>query len=64
MLIIELLLVIIIIGVIVWLVNSYIPMPPAIKSILNVVVFILLLIYILQFFGLISPIISFPQLFK
>lgn len=59
----ELILAIIVVGLVMWLINTYIPMPAAIKSILNVLVFILLLIYILQFFGLISPIISFPKLF-
>lgn len=51
---------IIIFGVAMWLINAFIPMPPAIKSLLNIVVLIVLIIYVLQFFGLISPI--FPEL--
>lgn len=47
---------IVIIGVVMWLINTYIPMPPAIKSILNILVVILLIVYILQFFGLIKPV--------
>lgn len=58
---IELLLVIVV-GVIMWLINTYIPMARAIKAILNAIVFILLLIFVLQFFGLINTIIPFPKL--
>ena len=61
--IIELLLVIVVIGAVMWIINAYIPMPMAIKSILNLIVVILLIIYVLQFFGLIKPIINFPKIF-
>ncbi|MGL5742551.1 MAG: Thivi_2564 family membrane protein [Legionella sp.] len=47
----NLLAVIIVFGVVLWLINTFIPMPPAIKSLLNVLVLIILVIYILQFFG-------------
>jgi hypothetical protein len=49
-------LVLIIAGLVLWLINTYIPMAGAIKSLLNVVVFIVLLIWILQVFGLIGNI--------
>ncbi|WP_423949687.1 Thivi_2564 family membrane protein [Candidatus Binatus sp.] len=39
-----------------WLINTYIPMAGAIKSLLNIVVFVVILIWILQTFGLIGPI--------
>jgi len=39
-----------------WLINTYIPMAGAIKSLLNVVVFVVLLIWLLQTFGLIGSI--------
>lgn len=52
----NLIAVIIIFGVIMWLINMFIPMPAAIKSLLNIVVLIVLIIYVLQFFKLISPI--------
>jgi hypothetical protein len=39
-----------------WLINTYIPMAGAIKSLLNIVVFVVLLIWILQVFGLIGAI--------
>jgi hypothetical protein len=49
--ILTILIVIIIVGVLLWLVNSYIPMQAAIKKILNVVVIILLVIWLLNAFG-------------
>ena len=42
------------VGVLLWLVNSYIPMDPKIKSILNAVVVIAVVIYLLQVFGLLG----------
>lgn len=47
-------LVLIIIGVLLWLINTYIPMAGAIKTILNVVVVICVIIWLLSVFGLIS----------
>jgi 4-hydroxybenzoate polyprenyltransferase len=46
--------VIIVAGVLLWLVNSYIPMDRKIKSILNVVVVILLIGWLLVAFGVID----------
>jgi len=48
----TILLVIIIVGVLLWLVNSYIPMDSKIKSILNAVVVIVLILWLLKAFGL------------
>lgn len=48
----TILIVIVIVGVILWLVNSYIPMQASIKKILNVVVVIVLIIWLLSAFGL------------
>jgi hypothetical protein len=42
----------IVVGVLLWLVNTYIPMDPKIKGILNAVVVIAVVIYLLQVFGL------------
>lgn len=39
-------------GVILWLVNNYIPMERNIKTILNVVVIIVLIVWLLRVFGL------------
>ena len=36
----------VIVGVILWAINQYVPMQPTIKSILNVVVVILVLLYL------------------
>jgi hypothetical protein len=47
--------VLIIVGLVLWLINTYIPMAGAIKSLLNIVVFVVVLIWILQVFGLIGP---------
>ena len=44
-------LVLVIIGVIMWYVNAKVPMQPAIKTILNIVVVILVIIYLLRAFG-------------
>ncbi|KTD48764.1 hypothetical protein Lrub_1115 [Legionella rubrilucens] len=55
---------IIIAGVLMWLVNVFIPMPGAIKTLLNVLVLIILILYILQFFGLIHTILPTIRLFR
>jgi hypothetical protein len=52
--ILTILLVIIVVGVLLWLVNGYIPMHPTIKSIFNAVVIILLVVWLLDAFGLID----------
>ncbi len=41
----------IVVGVLLWLVNSYIPMDGKIKGILNVVVVIAVVLWLLQAFG-------------
>jgi hypothetical protein len=48
--------VLVVVGLILWLINTYIPMAAAIKSLLNIVVFVVVLIWLLQVFGLIGPI--------
>ena len=42
----------IVVGVLLWLVNRYIPMASSIKTILNAVVVIFVIIWLLQVFGL------------
>ena len=44
----------IVVGVLLWLVNTYIPMDGKIKQILNAVVVIAVVIWLLQVFGLIG----------
>ena len=48
---INLVVVLIVVGVLLWLVNTYIPMDSKIKSILNAVVVIAVVIWLLQVFG-------------
>ena len=50
----QIILVLIVVGVLLWLVNNYIPMDGKIKSILNVVVVIVVILWLLQAFGLLS----------
>jgi len=49
----QVLLVLVVIGVLLWLVNSFIPMQGTIKSILNAVVVICVVLWLLNVFGLI-----------
>ena len=53
---ISLVVVLVIVGVILWLINTYIPMDAKIKSILNVVVVIVVIIWLLQAFGVLDNI--------
>jgi hypothetical protein len=46
--------VLIVAGVILWLVNNYIPMQRTIKSILNAVVVIVLVVWLLNVFGVLG----------
>jgi len=44
----------IVVGVLLWLVNTYIPMDPKIKNIINIVVIIVVVLWLLQVFGLLD----------
>ncbi|MDZ4808642.1 MAG: Thivi_2564 family membrane protein [Bacteroidota bacterium] len=46
--------VLIVVGVVLWLINSYIPMQSSIKRILNAVVVIIVVIWLLKVFGLLG----------
>lgn len=48
----NVLIVLVVVGVLLWLVNSYIPMDRKIKNILNIVVVIAVVLWLLQAFGL------------
>jgi hypothetical protein len=52
--ILTILLVIVVVGVLLWAVNSFIPMDSKVKSILNIVVVVLLILWLLQVFGLLD----------
>jgi hypothetical protein len=45
-------LVLIVIGVLLWLVNNYIPMAGSIKTIINIVVVVAVVVWLLRVFGL------------
>jgi hypothetical protein len=54
----TILLVIVIVGVLLWAFNNFIPMDSKVRSILNAVVIILLIIWLLQVFGILDPILG------
>ncbi len=51
---ISIVLTLVVVGVLLWLVNTYIPMDGKIKRILNIVVVIVVILWLLQVFGLIG----------
>lgn len=51
---IHVIVVLIVVGVILWLINNYIPMAGSIKTILNAVVVIVVVLWLLSVFGLIG----------
>jgi hypothetical protein len=51
---IQIVMVLIVVGVLLWLVNRFIPMQSTIKSILNAVVVICVVLWLLNVFGLFS----------
>jgi hypothetical protein len=50
----QLLITLIVVGVILWAINNYIPMDGKIKSILNIVVVVVVVLWLLQVFGLLG----------
>jgi hypothetical protein len=57
---IQLILVLVIVGVLLWLVNNYIPMDSNIKKILNIVVIIVVILWLLRVFGVLT---NFPGIY-
>ena len=53
---IQLVIVLVVVGVILWVINSFIPMQSTIKGILNAVVVIGVIIWLLSVFGIIGNI--------
>jgi hypothetical protein len=49
---------IIVVGVLLWAINSFIPMDGKIRNILNGVVVILLILWLLQVFGILDPLLG------
>ena len=50
--------ILIVVGVLLWLVNSYIPMQATIKKILNAVVVIAVVLWLLNVFGLLNSLLN------
>jgi hypothetical protein len=48
----QIAIVIVVVGVLLWAVNAYIPMASPVKQILNIVVVVVLVLWLLQVFGL------------
>jgi len=55
---IQMVVVLIAVGVLLWLVNTYIPMAGSIKSILNAVVVIVVVLWLLRVFGILGSLSS------
>jgi hypothetical protein len=53
---INLIIILVVVGVILWVINNYIPMQANIKRILNVVVIIVVVLWLLNVFGVIGNI--------
>lgn len=53
---INLIVILVVVGVGLWAINTYVPMDRKIKSILNVVVVIVVVLWLLQIFGLLGSI--------
>lgn len=52
----DIVITLVIVGVILWLINRFIPMASSIKTILNVVVVVAVIWWLLSILGLVSPI--------
>jgi hypothetical protein len=57
--ILQVVMTLIVVGVLLWLVNSFIPMANSIKTILNAVVVIVVVVWLLNVFGLLHSIQNF-----
>jgi hypothetical protein len=51
---ITLIITLVVVGLILWLINNYIPMDSKIKTILNVVVVIVVIVWLLSVFGILG----------
>ena len=51
---IQLVIILVVVGVILWVINSYIPMQSTIKKILNIVVIVTVIVWLLSVFGFIG----------
>jgi len=51
---IQLVIILVVVGVILWAINNYIPMQANVKKILNIVVVIVVILFVLNAFGVIG----------
>jgi len=51
----SLIIVLVVLGLVMWLINAFIPMDATIKRILNIAVVVFLIIWLMQAFGLLGP---------
>jgi len=54
----QVVIIIVVVGVLLWLVNTYIPMQATIKKILNAVVVIAVVLWLLNVFGLLDSLLN------
>jgi hypothetical protein len=54
MTLVNIVLILVVIGLVLWLIDTYIPMAGGIKSLINVLVFVVVLIWLLQIFGVVG----------
>lgn len=54
----QVVIILIVVGVLLWLINSYIPMQATIKKILNAVVVIAVVVWLLNIFGLLDSLLN------
>lgn len=53
---INIIITLVVVGVILWVINTYIPMAASVKKILNIVVVLVLVLWLLQAFGVIGSV--------
>jgi len=54
----NIIIILVVVGVALWAINTYIPMAPPVKKILNIVVVVVLCLWLLQVFGVIGSLSS------
>jgi hypothetical protein len=50
----NIVLVLVVVGIVLWLINTYIPMAGSIKRILNIVVVVVVILWLLRVFGILA----------
>ncbi|MBL7528022.1 Thivi_2564 family membrane protein [Legionella bononiensis] len=58
------LLMVVISGLLLWIGNYYIPLPALINLLFNMFILVILVLYIMQFLGVVKEVLPSPKLFK